>query len=397
MRHALTFFLLLSVFAVVPTSVFGATNLEVAGWLPYWRADESARDARRHLDDIDTLHPFVFIVQPDGTLRDEGDLDDSDWKRLFREAKREDVEVIPTVMWSDGGAINAILSDRKERKDHIEEIVDMVEDGDFDGVDIDYESKLASTKDHFSAFLEELKDELGKKTLTCTIEPRTPPDSLYRTIPAVIQYANDFDAIAEHCDRVEIMTYDQQRADIKLNDERKGEPYMPLADIDWVEKVVELALKDIPANKIMLGVPTYGHHYTVTVAPDWFRDYSRIGAFNMPHAEDIADDYDVTPSRTAGGELSFTYFPKSSPFHILEALPVPQGTRTGFEAAAQALLFANATKMNVPVNYVLYEDAGAIKDKLELAARLGLRGVAVFKIDGEEDSDLWDVLDDFRD
>lgn len=367
-------------------------ELEISGWIPWWQEDEGIDSARDHLSELGTVYPFVFEVDTNGILIEKSDLDDRKWKRLFRDAERRDVEVIPTVAWFNGAAIHAVLSDEDAREEHIEEIVDMVEEYDVDGVDIDYESKLSETKDHFSAFLEELKDELGSKILACTVEARTPPSSRYRVVPADLEYANDYDEIGTHCDRVEIMAYDQQRADIKLNDAKSGAPYMPVADRDWVEKVIVETVKDIPEEKIILGVPTYGRHWTVEVAPNWFKDYASVGSVNMPDAIEIAEENDVSIGRNKAGEASFTYFPESSVFKVLKALPVPPGTAEGNEAAAQALLFANYTGMTVPVNLVWFSDAEAIEEKIDLAKEYALRGVALFKIDGEEDQDIWDLF-----
>lgn len=368
-------------------------DLEVSGWIPYWRDSEGMKDAKKHLSDIDTLYPFVFTVKLDGTLSDNAGLDDRDWRSFLRTARRKDVEIIPSIMWSSGETIHGILSNEKAREKHIEAIVDMVDDGDFDGVDIDYEAKRAETKDYFSLFLKELKKELGKKRLlTCTVEARTPPDSLYKKVPEVLTYANDYKEMAKYCDRVEIMAYDQQRADLKLNDFRKGIPYMPVSDPLWVEKVIELALKDFDADQLILGIPTYGYHYDVTVAPDWYRDYRRVGALNMPDMLDVAKTYKVTPGRNAQGEMSFTYFAESSPFKVLNALATPKGTPKGYEAAAKALLFANMTGSEVTVRLATYSDAGAMEDKIKLAEKYNLRGVALFKIDGEEDQSIWKYL-----
>jgi len=42
--------------------------------------------------------------------------------------------------------------------------------------------------------------------------------------------------------------------------------------------------------------------------------------------------------------------------------------------------------------YLVWSDAKAIADKVALAKRLGVRGVAIFKIDGGEDPGMWGVL-----
>lgn len=384
-------FLILLLLAL-PSQFAFASSLDVAGWIPWWQDSEGIESADDHIRDLDIIYPFAFEVDEDGRLVDKAGLDDREWRNLKRLADRRRVDFMPTVMWFDGEAIHRVLSDDELREEHIQEIVDVVDHGDYDGVNIDYESKKADTIDYFSDFLRELEDALGRRDLSCTIEARTPPESLYKEVPDEIRYANDYKKMGRYCDWVEIMAYDQQRADLKLNSERKGEPYNPVADVDWVEKVIKLALKDIPEEKIMLGVPTYGRQWKLTVASEWYKSYERIGAINQPDAEELAEENDVEVGRNKAGEVSFTYFPEDSPFKILEVLPVPEGTREGFEAAAQALLFATLADMEVPVNLVWYSDAEAIKDKVQLAKKYDLKGVAIFKIDGEEDPDIWDLF-----
>lgn len=376
----------------IPPEAHAADDLEIAGWIPYWRVSQGVEDAKDHLQEIDTLFPFAFSVTSTGELRDLAGLDEDEWQDLFRRADREDIEIIPTVMTSDGELVHRLLSNPLTRKLHALLIALMVAQGEYDGVDIDYEGKKAATYEYFGLFLKDLKSVLGGKVLSCTIEARTPPESLYREIPEEIEYANDLEAIAEYCDRVQIMAYDQQRADLTLNDMRKGEPYMPVADVDWVEKVLTLMLEDIPSEKVVLGVPTYGHHYFLEVAPDWYKTYTRIGALNLPDIHDLADEYDVEPSRNQAGEMSFTYIHKSSPLRLSRSLDIPKDTPEGNIIAARALAYANKTGNSVPIRIVWYSDAEAIKDKIDLAEKYDLKGVSLFKIDGEEDQEVWEYL-----
>jgi spore germination protein YaaH len=387
--------IVLIILLAVASPAHAETDLEVSGWIPYWRDAEGIKDAKKHIDEIDVLYPFAFTVKSDGDLSDLADLDAKDWKSLKKTAKTEDVLVIPTVMSSSGEQIHKILSDTTLRTHHVKEIAHMVEKGDFDGVDIDYESKKAETILYFSLFLAQLKAELGDKVLSCTLEARTPPDSLYRNPPATVTYSNDYASLNVICDRVVLMAYDQQRADLKANDFRKGEPYVPVADPLWVEKVVKLALESFPEEKVVLGIPTYGRHWAVTVAPEWYRDYKSIGALNMPDMKDVAKENKVTPSRNDAGEMSFTYLPKNTDKKVVRAvkrMSVDNDTTKGMRIAAQALAYANKTGKEVVFNIGWYSDGGAVIDKIELAEKYGLRGISLFKIDGEEDQKIWKYL-----
>ncbi len=370
-----------------------ASSLEVSGWIPYWAASAGTKDARKHLEEFSVIFPFNYSIKSDGTLSDLGKIKKSTWKKLFTAAKKKDVLIIPTVMSSNTWLIHGILSDKEKREDHIDEIVSMVKKGKYDGVDIDYEGKSAETHDAFALFLKELKKELGKKkVLSCTIEARTPADSLYRTLPTDIQFANDFKAIAKYCDRVNLMTYDQQRADIKLNDAHKGEPYIPVSDPAWVRKVIELTLKTIPKEKISLGIPTYGHEYEVVVYSDAYQEYGKTGAFNPSYGKKTAKKYRLTPERSDAGELHFSFPAVENAIQFTSGVSIPKNTSDAMRAAAQSFSYTATTKLPTVFYYATWSDAEAIRQKVELAREYDLLGVAIFKIDGNEDPEMWDVL-----
>lgn len=387
----------------LPHSTYAATSskLEFSGWLPYWRVASSTKDVLPHVSQLTEINPFGYTVKSDGSLNDAAKIDKSEWQTLFTAARKAKTRVIPTIMWSDTQAIHAVLSDPAKRSAHVAAIVSMVKEKGFDGVDIDYEGKLADDRDNYAAFLKELSAEFGKnklnKWLMCTIEARTPPKDLYHDIPADLEYANDLKAIGTYCDRVRLMTYDQQRADLTLNKAHEKDIYAPIADPAWIRKVVALMAKDIDKKKIVLGVATYGYTYQVMPFGDGTGyAYTQLETFNPTYGTDTAKAYGITPWRTASGELAFTYVPKDTPASLpsqsLLASYAPKGTVSALKAAAGSLALVQKTGRQGPVTLVWWSDATAIQQKVALARELGLRGVAVFKMDGGEDQGIWKVL-----
>ena len=367
---------------------------EISGWIPYWRSATGTADVLPHLSQLTSVMPFGYTMKSDGTLVDTAHLSQEPWTSFIAAAKAAKVRAIPTVMWGNGDTIHRILSNTSARIALEDEIANIVKKNGFDGIDIDFEAKKHETINYFSTFLKGLYQRMGNKWVYCTIEARMPLEDRFSpgaTIPPdATDYANDFIAMNRYCDRVEIMAYDQGTVNVRLNNARSA-PYAPVADPGWVENLVTLAAQTISRNKLIIGIATYGYEYTVTPLPGSGYQYKVLWPFNPSYAIDIASRLGITPGRTSAGELGFIYDAK-----MLEPPPADDDSTLTQQATVASTTIAQNTSSQMatgaPFNYMTWSDSRAIADKVALARKLGVRGVAIFKFDGGEDPEMWSVL-----
>lgn len=380
--------------SLAPAFASAATKFEVSGWLPYWRAATSTNDVLPHLDELTEVNPFVYALKSDGTILDQGPMSTSTWTSFVAAAKAQKVRVIPTIMTGNGDLLHALLSNTKKRIALENTIVKLVKDNNFDGIDIDFEGKHAEDKAYFATFLKGLYQRMGNKFVMCDIEARTPVDSRYygTTVPPDAEiYANDFVAINKYCDRVRIMAYDQQNIDLQLAAQAasSSQLYAPVADPAWVEKVVALVSKTIKKSKIQIGIPTYGYEYVVTAYAGQQYVYDILWTFNPLYAAQTAQQYGVAASRAPWGEMNLTYI--NNP-NATTSAPLSSNPYIANAAAVAASQYASSTNTHTEFRYLVWPDAQSIADKVALAKRLGVRGVAIFKFDGGEDPGMWNAL-----
>jgi spore germination protein YaaH len=150
------------------------------------------------------------------------------------------------------------------------------------------------------------------------------------------------------------MTYDQGTIDLELNKKYRQEIYVPNADKEWVDKVIRSTITSLDRKKLYVGVATYGWEYAALGTPGNY-NYKKLRSITYQDAMSLATSSSAEVRRHAGGEQFFVY--------------QKDGER----------------------RVVWFSDALAIADKVAIAKRYRLAGVAVFKIDSSEDPGLWQL------
>lgn len=371
--------------ALAPAASFAA--FDFTAWLPFWKKQPGAQQFALQMDKFYSISPFSYEVNSSGGLIDSLKMKEGFWPGWLGAVKDGGTKIIPTIAILDGDQIHALLSNKARRIKHEDTIAAFVKSQKYDGIDIDYEGKWAKTRPYFDLFITGLSDRLHAqgKALSCTVEGRTPIDSLYTTstIPDEIKRSNNYVLLNQKCDEVRIMAYDQGLTDLKL-DASKGSStlYMPVADKDWVEKVIKETLKFINRKKVVLGVPTYGYEYEVSWTGG-VTTYKRVRANTFFSAMNLAEAVNLIPQRNNAGEMGFAYATSTS-------RTVSAGLTYKINSKVQPSEIA--ANPGAIMRYVTFSDATSMLHKINLAKKYGLKGVAFFKMDGETDPSLWDYL-----
>jgi spore germination protein YaaH len=379
--------------ASVPAGVFAATSAAKTPfyygvWLPYWQGQNGAANVALNLNSLDEVSPFSYEIGNGGTLIDDLNIGDGSWAPWFSAVHDDGIKIIPTIADFDPNAIYNLLSNTASRQAEETQIAALVKAQGFDGIDIDFESMDPDTRPYYSLFIEGLAERLhpAGKELTCTVEARTPPVDLYQTIPSNIVYPENYSVLNQYCDEVRVMAYDEDTIDLELDATKgNGQLYSPVADPDWVKQVLSDTLPYINPKKVMLGVPTYGYEYEVSWASG-VTTYTRVRAFDYLDAMERAASMDITPTRNNADELSFVY---TSSTYLSEP-PILVTTVNSTEP----VVFDDPPPANATTTFfVTFPDATSIADEIKIAKADGLRGVMLFKADGDIDPATWQYMD----
>jgi spore germination protein YaaH len=185
--------------------------------------------------------PFWYKATKDGTL------ESKDSQLVYDTARGLGLKMYPLIT-NKTGSTDEILGDPGTRSKVITSIIKLVQEKQYDGVNIDFELLPPKHRDNLTAFMAELYPQLKglNKTLIISVFPQV-------DVTEDVAGAYDYPELAKNADFLQIMAYDHHWS---------TSPPGPIAPIDWYEKNLKEAIDKCGGpNKVIYGVGAYGYDW----------------------------------------------------------------------------------------------------------------------------------------
>jgi hypothetical protein len=221
-------------------------QLEVSIWAPVAGFLEQ-QTLLNNADVLDEVNFFWYTLGADGGI--EGGVMAS---QAIVAARQAGLRIVPSIVNGgfDAQRVSLVVNDPARRARHIADILALVRDNDYDGIDIDYESLNPADRDAFSLFIEELALALHAEGKLLSIAVHAKTDDAGAWSGAAAQ---DWARLGAAVDSFKIMTYDFHNGASEAG---------PIAPLDWVDAVLSYAATVVPPEKTWMGVPVYGYNWT---------------------------------------------------------------------------------------------------------------------------------------
>ena len=230
----------------------------VVASMPYWNIGHGTSAVLGHRHAVTEVSPWMYGLSSSGQI-------DTQYARRARlprwparsgELRAAGKLIVPSIANITGGKwsyqpVGRMLHSPELMAAQVAAIVALVQQNHYAGIDLDYENLHAADRQAFTTFVTRLAHALHAKgkVLSVAVFAKTTNAG---TDPRNV--AQDYAAIGRAADQVRLMGYDYH-----WGSSAPG----PVAPVSWIRAVLRYAKTQIPASKIILGVPLYGY--------DWVR------------------------------------------------------------------------------------------------------------------------------
>lgn len=238
--------------------------------------------------------------------------------------------------------MHVIFTSDELQKKLIENILQVMNDKGYKGVNIDFENVLPEDREAYNKFLQLAVDSLHPKGyfVSTSLAPKTSEQQ-----GGLLYTAHDYAAHGKIADFVVLMTYEWGY--------RAGPP-QAISPINKMREVVEYALSVIPAKKIFLGFQIYARDWKIP-----FKKGQQAETFSPQEAIRLATQHDATIQYDVNAQSPYFYYVDD------------QGQN----------------------HVVWFEDARSAQAKFDLAKEYNLRGISYWAL-GYPFPQNWALLDD---
>jgi spore germination protein len=230
------------------SKVKNSATPKLHGWLPWWGMSAGIKKLEEKKELFASISPVFYEINDKGDVLVKKD----GLPRLKEVLKDSNVKTIPTISSFDPSGFNKIFGNTEARQKHLDFLVKEIDDNNFDGIDLNYESIYSSDKDNFFDFVKSMSSKMKerKKTFSVTVLSKWGDNINYGFAPQTRE-VQDYTEIAKYADQVRIMTYDFT----SQGSANAG----PIAPVEWMEQVLDYTVKRVDPSKVVLGVHLYGY------------------------------------------------------------------------------------------------------------------------------------------
>lgn len=298
-----------------------------AGFFVNWDMN-SSYSLQKNIGKMNMILPeWAFLRDAKGSIKSNIDV------RALNLLRKNKVAIVPMLSnyfndrWN-GDSVAVMMGNPYARKVLITRIVDFLDHFSFQGINIDFENLPDGSENNWLAFSKELHQELSSAGYLTTID-----------LPVSIR-PDMYQKLSPYYDFMFLMAYNEYSPD--------GAPGC-VSSIPFVENSLDVAMKNVPSNKVILGIGAYGF--------DWPK--GQMG--KKISYQDI-----ISLAKEHDGQLSFDFMNSDLTLHYYD--------NDGVEHEAHC------------------NDAAGVFNLMRTAETYQTGGVALWYL-GSEDNRIWNFYD----
>jgi len=294
----------------------------------------------KEMDGLNVISPtWIHLKSPTGDLKHNISKDYIAW------AKKRGYKIWALFSNSfDPKLTDAFLNNSAARERVINDLLKLIKENNMDGINIDFENVYLKNKELLVQFVRELTPVFHENDLVVSIDVTVKGGS--------DNWSRFYDrrALGEVVDYMAVMTYDEHWGSSPVSGS--------VASIQWVERGIRGILEEVPAEKLLLGVPFYTRIWIETPSE------------KAPNKMDVQ-------SKAISMKTAMNILEKDNIIELWD------------EAAGQYYI---VYMENNKVHKVWFEDSKSIELKTDLVNKYNLAGVAAWRR-GFETEEIWTVID----